>query len=207
MSGGYEIQPAPAPMKKVEKQARSYTPISMITSKSLSPSMPTETLISRKIGLSDTPVIRTIYIDPDVDNDNDEIVYDSDGDVGPPYEQVEDKGDLNTQEEELVDTRIGTKTTVQVDENNASPELTLAATTTVKVKVIKGHLKAIILSVQGNKPDVLLRLRQEIESNVLIVTDLDPNILDNMAGTGFAPMAHWEVIVPKYSDVMTEERA
>ena len=58
------------------------------------------------------------------------------------------------------------------------------------VKVTKEHLKVRNLSVRGNKPDLLLRLRQAIEYNVPIITGLDPNILDNMAGTGLAPMAN-----------------
>ena len=87
------------------------------------------------------------------------------------------------------------------------PELTSATTTTMILKVIKDQLKAKNLSVRGNNPDVLLRLRQAIEANVLIVAGLDPNILDNMAGTGFAPMAHWELMVPDSSDVVTEEGA
>ena len=68
------------------------------------------------------------------------------------------------------------------------PELTSATTTTMILKVIKDQLKAKNLSVRGNNPGVLLRLRQAIESNVPIITGLDPNILDNMAGTGLAPM-------------------
>ena len=48
---------------------------------------------------------------------------------------------------------------------------------------------------------------QENEANVLIVTGLDPNILYNMEGTSFAPMTHWELMVPDDSDVVTEEGA
>ena len=204
MSGGSEIQPAPAPMNDVDTEAWSSTPIIMITAINLSPSMPTEALTAREIGLHDTPVIRTIYIAPYVDDDSDEIVYDSDGEVGPSYEKVEDEGELNPPEEELVDTRIETETTGQVDANNAPPELTLAATTSMTVKVTKEHLKVQNLSVRGNKPDLLLRLRQAIEANVPIIIGLDPNILDNIAGTGFDPMVHWELIVPDDSDVVTE---
>ena len=68
--------------------------------------------------------------------------------------------------------------------------MTLASTTTMTAKVIKEHLKAQKMIIRGNKPDLLLRLRQAIESNVPIITGLDPNILDNMAGTGLAPMAN-----------------
>ena len=57
--------------------------------------MPTEALTSREIVLPVTPVIRTIYIAPYVDDDGDEIVYDSYGKVGPSYEQVEDEGGIN----------------------------------------------------------------------------------------------------------------
>ena len=70
MSGVSEIQPAPAPMNKVETEAISYTPISMITDIYFPPSMTTEALTARKIGLPDTPVIRTIYIAPYVDDDS-----------------------------------------------------------------------------------------------------------------------------------------
>ena len=79
-------------MNKVDTEARSSTHISMITYINFSPSMPTEVLIASKIGLPDTPVIRTIYIAPDVDDYGDEIVYNSDGKVGPSYEQVEEEG-------------------------------------------------------------------------------------------------------------------
>ena len=51
--------------------------------------MPTEALTAIEIGLPDTSVIQTINIDPDVEDDGDEIVYDSDGEVGLSYKQVE----------------------------------------------------------------------------------------------------------------------
>ena len=92
MSGGYEIQPAPAPMKKVEKQARSYTPISMITYINFFLIMSTEALTARKIDLPDTQVIQMIYIALHVDNDNDEIVYNHGGKMGPYYDKVKDEG-------------------------------------------------------------------------------------------------------------------
>ena len=63
-------------------------------------------------------------------------------------------------------------------------------------KVIKEHPKAQNLSVLVSKTDILLRLHQAIEANVPIVTGLDPSILENMADTGFAPMAHWELMAP-----------
>ena len=43
--------------------------------------------------------------------------------------------------------------------------------------------------------NLLLHLGQVIEANVPIVTGLDPNILDNISGTGFSPMAHWELMI------------
>ena len=194
-------------MNEVETEARSSTPISMITDINFPPSIPTEALTAIKIGLPDTPVIRTIYITPYIDNDSDEIVYDSYVKVGPSYEQVEDEGGLNLLEEDLVDTRVETETTGQLDANNTPPELTLAATSTMTVKVIKEHLKSLNLIVRGKNQDLLLHLLQSIETNVLIVTGLDPNILDNMAGAGFALMAHWEPMVPGDSDVVKEEGA
>ena len=62
--------------------------------------------------------------------------------VSPSYEQVEDEGGLNPPEEELVDTRIKTETTGQVDANNDPHEMTLVATATMAMKVLKEHLKA-----------------------------------------------------------------
>ena len=100
-----------------------------------------------KIGLPYTPVIRKIYIDPDIDNDSDEIVYDSDSKVVPSYEKVEDKGELNPPEEELVDTKIATERTGQEYANNAPPELTSESTTTMKLKLIKEHVKSQNLSI------------------------------------------------------------
>ena len=147
MPGGSEIQPAPAPMNKVETGARLSTPISMITYINLSPRIPTEALTDSKIGLPYTPVIRKIYIDPDIDSDSDEIVYDSDSKVVPSYEKVEDEGELNPPEEELVDMRIKTERIGQVDANNAPPELTLESTTTMTVKLIKEHVKSQNLSI------------------------------------------------------------
>ena len=124
MSGGSEMEPASAPMKKIETEEQSYTPISMIADMNLSPSIHTEALTASKICLPDTPVIQTIYVAPYVDNDSDEIVYASDGEVGQSYDQVKDEGGLNPPEEDLVDMRIETKTTAQVDANNAPPEMT-----------------------------------------------------------------------------------
>ena len=152
--------------------------------------MPTEAFTDIKIGLPYTPLIWTIYITPDIDSDSDEIVYDSDSKVVPSYEKVQDEGELNPPEEELVDMRIKTERIGQVDANNAPPELTSESTTTMKLKLIKEHVKSQNLSIWGNKPDILLRLCQAIEANVPIITGLDPNILDNMVGTGFALIAH-----------------
>ena len=73
--------------------------------------------------------------------------------------------------------------------------------------VIKENLNARNLIFQGNKPDLLLRPSQAIEANVTIITGSDPHILDNMAGTGFAPIVHWKLMVPDDSDVVTEEGA
>ena len=78
----------------------------MITDINLSPSMPTEALTASEIGIPDTPLILTIFITPDVDDDIDEIVYNSDDEVVPSYEKFKDEGELNPPEEELVDTRI-----------------------------------------------------------------------------------------------------
>ena len=78
----------------------------MITYISLPPSTPSEASTAIEIGLPDTPVILTIYVAPDVDDDSDEIVYNYDGEVGPSYDQAEDEGKLNTPEEELVDKKI-----------------------------------------------------------------------------------------------------
>ena len=114
----------------------------MITYINLYPSMTIEALTASKIVLPDTPVIRTIYIAPNVENDSDEIVYNSDGEVVPSYEQVKDEGYLNPPEEKLVDMMIETETTGQVDANNAPLDMNLVATTTMTVKVIKEHLKA-----------------------------------------------------------------
>ena len=94
--------------------------------------------------------------------------------MGQSYQQVEDKRIINPLKEELIDTSIKTKTTHQVSANNSPPKLTLSATTTIQ-----------------NKPDLLLRLHQAIEANVPIVTGWDPNVLDNIGGTGFAQTAHW----------------
>ena len=49
-----------------------------------------------------------MYIAPYVDDDSNEIVYSSDGKVGPSYDQVKDEGELNTPEDELVETKIET---------------------------------------------------------------------------------------------------
>ena len=87
--------------------------------------------------------------------------------------------------------RTKIETTDQVDANNTPPELNLGATTTMTMKVIKEHLKAKNLIIRGNKPDLLLRLHQATEANVPIVTGWDPNVLDNIGGTGFAQTAHW----------------
>ena len=71
------------------------------------------------------------------------------------------------------------------------PDLTLAATTTMTEILINEHLNAQNLSIWGSSPGLLLRLRQAIGAKVPIVTGLDTHILDNMAVTGFALMAHW----------------
>ena len=75
------------------------------------------------------------------------------------------------------------------------------------VKVIKDQIKAQKLIIRRNKPYLLLHLCQAIEANLPIVTGLDPNILDNIAGTSFSPMAHWEQMIPEDIDVVTEEGA
>ena len=55
--------------------------------------------------------------------------------------------------------------------------------------------------------DIVLRLRQAIEANFLIVAGLDPNILDNISGTGFSPMENCELKDLDDSDIVTKRGA
>ena len=61
-------------MNELDTEALLYTPISMMTDINLPPIIPTEALAASKIGLPDTPLIRMIYLAPDVEDDGDEIV-------------------------------------------------------------------------------------------------------------------------------------
>ena len=139
--------------------------------------MPTEVLIASKIYLPDAPLIQTIVMVTDLGEEGDNIVYDSDGEVVPFYKQVEDEGELNPPEEELVDMRRKTKrkteatgaASVDID----LPELNLAVISRMAVTYLKVQLKAQKMSVRGLNMELSLRLDQAIEVNVPLVARLD----------------------------------
>ena len=66
---------------------------------------------------------------------------------------------------------------------------------TMKVKSLKESLLVKNLSRTGNKAILVARLKYAIANGMAIVENIDQDMLHNMAGDKFVPMAHWKYLV------------
>ena len=61
----------------------------------------------------------------------------------------------------------------------------------MRIKDLKPHLKARILSIQGNKGVRLTQLNDGIRDGLPRVENIATEIFEMMAGEVFPPTAHW----------------
>lgn len=66
----------------------------------------------------------------------------------------------------------------------------------MKVSELKDQLGLRNLSKNGREAELLQRLLIAIKINLSLIANANPEKLANMAGAGFAPTAHWELIEP-----------
>ena len=74
----------------------------------------------------------------------------------------------------------------------------------MKVSELKEALGARNLSKNGVKAVLINRLKQAVANGMGVVENINPNIISNMAGENFEPMAHWELLTPDTNLVVEE---
>ena len=121
--------------------------------------------------------------------------YDSDG-LRAPWEEVEglDIDDPNLDEEPL---GIGSPhvSPPEADRQNVAENFTPPEDVCkMKVAELKTELKRRGCSVTGKKDELVERLVKAIEENVPLVENLPTEKVENLAGDGFSPGAHWELL-------------
>ena len=158
-----------------------------------SPQMPSVQLEDENIGLPKPPVARAILMPSP---DKIEQGYDSDGWNGPCFEAVSDEGALIWNEEEVIPTDNDPK---EYEEQQAMP--TEEECRAMKVSELRDQLALRNLSKNGRKAELLQRLLTAIKNNLPLIANANPEKLANMAGAGFAPTAHWELIDPGDEEV------
>ena len=74
----------------------------------------------------------------------------------------------------------------------------------MKVSELKDALGARNLAKNGVKAVLISRLKQAVANGMANVDNIDPNVISNMAGENFEPMAHWELLIPDSSSVVSD---
>ena len=74
----------------------------------------------------------------------------------------------------------------------------------MKVSELKTNLDAIKLSRNSLKAVLAVRLKEFVATGMGSVENFDPNIISNMTGDNFEPMAHWELLAPEEDDVVQD---
>ena len=75
----------------------------------------------------------------------------------------------------------------------------------LEVIELKYALKLRGCSAKGNKPALILRLKDAIEKNLEVVCDLGEGGVENVAGEGFSVGAKWELEAANDNGVCIEE--
>ena len=125
-----------------------------------------------------------MFVIPTIESDT---IYDSDGNCGTSYEQVEGDTDVDEYFEEEV-TAATSVVEPSVDESDLVP--TDNEINAIYVKNLKPHLKARNLSIKVNKDVLVTRLNDTIRDELPCVENIATEILENMADEGFYPTVH-----------------
>ena len=134
--------------------------------------------------MPNTSYIHTLFVIPTIESDT---IYDSDGNCGTSYEQVEGDTDVDEYFEEEV-TAATSVVEPSVDESDLVP--TDNEINAIYVKNLKPHLKARNLSIKVNKDVLVTRLNDTIRDELPCVENIATEILENMADEGFYPTVH-----------------
>ena len=175
------------------------TPISGLTqAPHASPSMPVIRLEAQELGIPNSPSLRVLSQGPDNDSDEEDVQYDSDGNMHPPFDRCDVEGALNVDEEEVV-AEINPP-----EESSEIPTLTPELIDAMTVAVIKGHLKDRNQSCTGRKADLAARLKVAVASGAPLIQNMTDEQRENMGGQGFHSLAHWVVMDPSDEPINEE---
>ena len=173
--------------------------VSGITEESGSPKMPTRSLTATEMGLPPTPEQNMNFV---IDENMNDEGYDSNGDIGPVRYAPGIEEDINVDEDEVL-IQIPNPNEVEND-SNENIGLTDDKIEKMKVSELKEALGARNLSKNGVKAVLISRLKQAVANGMGVVENINPNIISNMAGENFEPMAHWELLTPDTNSVVEE---
>ena len=203
-TGDPPLPPLNQPTESIQVAQEPPDTMSQLTDPSLLPPTPLRAVLGpTDHGIPNSPEQRAVGI---IDDDLYDNGYDSDGQRAP-WEGivVEDYGDEEVLEEgEATETAIAEE--VEPAAGNPNPTvLTEADVMNMLVSELKTHLKNRALSVKGRKSELQERLKSAVRNNAQVVTEMDPNVAENLAGDTFDPGARWVLLEPDNDDEVEEE--
>jgi len=203
-TGDPPLPPLNQPTESIQVAQEPPDTMSQLTDPSLLPPTPLRPVLGpADHGIPNSPEQRAIGI---IDDDLYDNGYDSDGQRAP-WEGivVEDYGDEEVLEEgEATETAI----TEEAEPAAGTPNptvLTEADVMNMLVSELKTHLKNRALSVKGRKSELQERLKSAVRNNAQVVTEMDPNVAENLAGDTFDPGARWVLLEPDNDGEVEEE--
>ena len=148
------------------------------------------------IGLPKTPPFPVVE---NLAGDLFEDGYDSDGVRGPFYDAIEEEGPLVVNEEEVggeeSNGESGNMVANSPDDRQTVAILAIDDVTNLKVNELKDELRKRGLgSFKGKKAELQQKLKEAIENNVPLMTNLSPEVMDNLADDVFAPGSYWKLV-------------
>ena len=153
-------------------------------------------------GIPTTPEQRAI---PIIDDGLFDKGYDSEGQCAPWEGAVEE----DYEEEEIVELVEAAQNDVPVEVEPMSPNpnstvLTEENVMKMVVTELKKHLKDRALSIKGKKSELQERLKDAVRNNAPLVSEMDRNTAENLAGDAFDPGARWVLLEPD-EEIQVEE--
>ena len=52
---------------------------------------------------------------------------------------------------------------------------------------------------------MIAQIKLAVKNGIATVVNIDPNGIENMAGAGFQPTAHWEILTPEDNSVVQDK--
>ena len=168
-----------------------------------------------EIGLPESPQNRSFSALAEATADQG---YDTDGEMGPFFDGVEEEGSLEGVEEVEIgserrnESNNATAVEVNVGEENSeiqsdSPqELTVEGVDRLVVKDLRDELGKRGLSKRGKKSDLVERLKKAVEEKLPLLENVIVNEGETLVGAedGFAAQAKWKILQPNEEDVVDE---